>query len=137
MLSGDAGQSDDGVGIDADQASCGPDATTLVEVLEDGEGLLLRQMAVEQGRALALGEAVFAGAAVEQADVVLFAVAGADREIAGVAAGVEGAVGVLAAEAREVVHAGNRSGQKGSDEVREYKPDVAPILRCSPARGSI
>jgi hypothetical protein len=57
MLSGDAGQSAGRVGIDADEASGGADAAALVEVLEHGEGLLLGEMAVEQGRALALGEA--------------------------------------------------------------------------------
>ncbi len=107
MPAGDAGQSADGVGIDADQAPGGTDAAALVEVLEHGEGLLLGEMGVEQGRALALGEAVFARLAVEQSDVVLFAVASADRESAGIAAGVEGALGILAAEAREVVHAGD------------------------------
>jgi hypothetical protein len=137
MLSGDAGQSDDGVAIDADQSSGGSDAAALVEVLEHGEGLLLGEMAVGQGRALALGEAALAGAAVEQADVVLLAVARADGEIARVAPGVEGALGVLAAEAREVVHAGDRSGSRGADEVRGYKPDAAPILRCSPAKCSV
>jgi hypothetical protein len=70
-------------------------------------------MAVEEGRALALGEAALAGVAVEQADVVLLPVAGADREIAGIAAGVEGALGVLTAKAREVVHAEHRSEQRG------------------------
>ena len=90
--------------MDADQASGLADAAALVEVLEHGEGLLLGEMAVEQGRALALGEAGLAGVAVEQADVVLLAVAVADREVAGVASAVEGAVGVLAAEASEVVH---------------------------------
>jgi len=86
-LSDDAGQSSDGVGIDADQAPGGSDAAALVEVLEHGEGLLLGEMAVEQGRALALGEAVFAGLAVEQPDVVLLTVAGADGEVAGIAPG--------------------------------------------------
>jgi hypothetical protein len=107
MLSDHAGQSPDGVGIDADQASGGADATALVEVLEHGEGLRLGEMAVEQGRALALGEAVLAGLAVEKSDVVLLAVAGADREIAGVTDAVEGTLGVLTAEACEVVHAGD------------------------------
>jgi hypothetical protein len=77
MLSSDAGQSDDGIGIDADQASGGADAAALVEVLEHGESLLLGEMAVEQGRALTLGETILAGLAVEQPDVVLFAVTGA------------------------------------------------------------
>src|SRR4051812_7445418 len=137
MLSGDAGQSDDGVAIDADQPSGGADAAALIEVLEHGEGLLLGEMAVEQGRALALGEAVLAGLAVEQPDVILLAVAGADREIAGVTAPVEGALGILTAEAREVVHAGDRSERRRSDEVRGYKPDVAHILRCSPVQCSV
>jgi hypothetical protein len=105
MLSDHAGQSSDGVGIDADQAPGGTNAATLVEVLKHGEGLLRGEMGVEQGRALALGEAVFAGVAVEQADVILFAVTGADREITGIAPTVAGANGVLAAEAIEVVHA--------------------------------
>jgi hypothetical protein len=137
VLSGDAGQSADGVGIDADETSGGTDAATLVEVLEDGEGLLLREMGVEQGRALTLGEAVFAGVAVEQSDVVLLAVAGADREIAGVAMTVEVALGVLTAETREVLHAKDRSERSRSDEVRGYRPDVAHILRCSPAQCSV
>jgi hypothetical protein len=107
MMTGDAGQSADGVGIDADQASGLADAAAFVEMLKHGESLLLGEMAVEQGCALALGEPILAGVAVEQADVVLRAVAGADREIAGVTAGVEGALGVLTAEAREVVHAGD------------------------------
>jgi hypothetical protein len=107
MLTGDAGQATDRVLIDADQAAGGADAAALVEVPEDGEGLLLGEMAVEQGRPLALGEAALTRPAVEQADVVPLAVAGADREVAGGAAGVEGAVGVLTAEAREVVHAGD------------------------------
>ena len=107
MSSDQAGQASDGVGIDADQASGGANATALVEVLEHGEGLFFGEMAVEQGRALALGEAVLAGLAVEKSDVALIAVAGTDREIAGVTSAVEGALGVLTAEAREVVHAGD------------------------------
>src|SRR4051812_33992909 len=105
MLSDDSGQSSDGVGIDADQASGASDTTALVEVLEHGESRLFREVAVEQSRALALGEAVLAGLAVEQSDVALLAIAGADREVPGVARAVEGALGVLTAEACEVVHA--------------------------------
>jgi hypothetical protein len=137
MLSGDAGQATDRVLIDADEAPGGSDAAALVEVLEHGQCLLRGEMAMEQGRPLALREAALARLAVKQSDVVLLAVAVADREIAGVAAGVEGAVGVLTAEAREVVHAGDRAEQRGSEEVKGSRPDVAPILRCSPAQGSI
>jgi len=107
MLSGDAGQSTDGVGIDADQAPGGADATALVEVPEHVECLFLREVAVEQGRSLALGETILAHLAVEQPDVVLLAVAGAGREVTGVTRAVESAVGILATEAREVVHGGH------------------------------
>jgi hypothetical protein len=137
MLSDDAGQTPDGVGIDADQASGASDATALVEVLEHGEGLFFREVAVEQGRALAFGEAVLAHFAVEQSDVVLLAVAGADREVTGVTGAVQGALRVLTAEACEVVHAGDRSEPRRFDEVRGDEPDVAHILRCSPVQCSV
>jgi hypothetical protein len=137
MLPGPAGQSDDGVAMDPDEASGRPDAAPLVEVVQDGEGLVLGQMGVEQGRTFAFGEAVLAGLAVEEADVVLFAVAGADGEVAGVAETGGGAVGVLTAEAREVVHAEGRSGSRGSKAVRGHKSDAAPILRSSPTQCSI
>jgi len=41
MRSGAAGQSDNGVTMDPDEASGGPDAAPLVEVVQDGEGLVL------------------------------------------------------------------------------------------------
>jgi hypothetical protein len=104
VLSSQSRQADDGIGVDLDQASGLSDAATLGEVLEDGAGLLVGQMGVEQGRALALGEAVLAGVAVEQADVVCFAIAVANGEVCGVALAEEGTIGILAAEACEVVH---------------------------------
>jgi hypothetical protein len=137
MLSDDAGQASDGVGIDADQTPGAADTTALVEVLEDSEGPFFGEVAVEQGRALAFGEAVLARLAVEQSDVVLLAVAGAGREITGVTDAVQGAFRVLTAETREVVHAGDRSEPRRFDEVRGDKPDVAHILRCSPVQCSV
>jgi hypothetical protein len=104
VIAGGAGQPDDGIAMGADQAAGLADAVALGEVVEDGRGLLLGQAAVEQRGALALGEAGLAGLTVEQPDVVILAVAVADGEVAGVAAAVEGAFGILAAEAREVVH---------------------------------
>jgi hypothetical protein len=137
MSSGDAGQSADGVGIDADQASGGANATALVEVPEHVECLFFWEMAVEQGRPLALGESILACLAVEQPDVVLLAVAGAGREVTGVTRAVEGAVGVLATEAREVVHGGHRSEPRRSEEVKRHKPGVALILRSLPPPCSV
>jgi hypothetical protein len=104
VLSGQFRQADDRIAVDLDQASGLSDAAALGEMLEDGAGLLVGQMGMKQGRAPAFGEAVLAGVTVEQADVVVLAVAGADREISGVASAVEGAIELLAAEASEVVH---------------------------------
>jgi hypothetical protein len=137
MLSDNTGQASDRVGIDTDQASGGADTAALVEVLEHGEGLFFGEVAVEQGRALTFGEAVLAELAVEQSDVVLLAVAGADREVPSVTLTVEGAFGVLTAEACEVVHARDRSEQRKFDEVRGDEPDLAHILRCSSDQCSV
>jgi hypothetical protein len=56
MLSGDPGESYDGVAVNADEAPGGSHAAALMEVLEDREGLVFGQMAAVQRRALALGE---------------------------------------------------------------------------------
>jgi hypothetical protein len=72
-------------------------------VVEDGDGRLIGESAAVQGRALALGEASAAGVAVELTKLLELAVATADREVAGVALAVERTVGILAAEAGEVV----------------------------------
>jgi hypothetical protein len=104
MTAGGAGQSDHGVAVDADEPFGLADAAALVEVGEDGVRRLVGEPAVEQGRTLALGEAGLAGVAVEQPDVVPLAVAVADREVAGAAEAVQPAVGVVAAEASEIVH---------------------------------
>lgn len=104
MIAGGAGQPDDGVAMDADEAFSLADAVSLGQVMEHGAGRLVGEPAIEQRRPLALGEAGLAGVAVEQADVIPLAVAIADGEIPGVSSPVEGAVGILAAEAGEVVH---------------------------------
>jgi hypothetical protein len=77
-LSGDASQSDDCVTMNADEPSGGADAAVLVEVLEDGVGPLLGQMAAVERRALAFGEPGPAGVAVELAEPLLLAVVAAD-----------------------------------------------------------
>jgi hypothetical protein len=65
MGAGGAGQADHRVAVDADEPFGLADATTFIEVGEDGLRLLVGEPAVEQGRALALGEASLAGVAVE------------------------------------------------------------------------
>jgi RHS repeat-associated protein len=108
---GEQGQARDGVLADADQPGGLADAAAIGEVSEDGQELVLRQVGAEQGRALALGEAGAAGGAVQQAVLVVAAVAHADGEVSAVTPAVVGAVGVETAEAAEVVQ-GKRSYEK-------------------------
>jgi hypothetical protein len=86
--------------VDSDQASGLSNAAALGEVLKHGAGFLCGQVGVEKRRAFALGEAILADVAIEQPDVVLFAVAAANGEVSGIALAEQGAIGVLAAEAR-------------------------------------
>ena len=118
VSSGQFRQADDGIAVDVEEASGLSDAAAFGEVLEYGAGLLLGQVGVEKRRALALGEAILAGVAVEQPDVVLFAVAAAYGEVSGVASAVKGAMGILAAEACEVVHGWKTPGAPGRVGIR-------------------
>jgi hypothetical protein len=118
MFPGGAGESDDGVAVDADESSGGADAAPLVEVFEDSVGLLLGEVAAVQRRALTLGEAGAAAVAVELAELLVLAESAADREVAGVTLAVERTVRILAAEAREVVHGVGWHGMPGRDETR-------------------
>lgn len=104
MVAGPQGVAHDGVLIDTGQACGLADAAAVLEVLEDGEGLVLREACGEQRGALALGEAALAGAADEHTALLARAVAEADAEVVPAAQAVVGAVGVVAAEAAEVVH---------------------------------
>lgn len=109
MTTRGTGQADDGVAVDADEPLGLSDAAAVVEVGEDGTGLLVGEPAIKKGRALAFGEA---GLAIEQTDMFLLAVAVADREVAGTAWAVQRAVGVMRAEASEIVHGGEPSSQE-------------------------
>jgi hypothetical protein len=127
-------QADDGIGADVNEASGLSNAAAFAEVVEHGAGLLLRQMGVKQGRALALGEARLAAIAVEQSDVVLRAVAGADGEISRVALAEEGAIGFLTAEAREIVHgtgAPRRLEREGIRDWDENASGITTLIPCS------
>ena len=101
---GQARQAHDGVAMHAGEPFGLPDPIALDHVLQDREGFVLRQARVEQRCALAFGEACLAGVAVEQPDLLMFAVAVTNREVAGAALAVEGTSRILAAEPREVVH---------------------------------
>ena len=104
MLSGPAGQTGDGVAVDADEAAGLPGTVALGQVSEHRTSLVLGQVRAEQWSAFAFGEAVFAGPAVKQANVILLAEAAADSKVACTTLPVKRAVGVQATEAREIAH---------------------------------
>jgi hypothetical protein len=81
MGAGAQGVANDGVFIDARQAGALADATAILEVGKDGDGLVFGEPGGEQGGALAFGEARLAGAADEQAALLARAVAEADAEV--------------------------------------------------------
>ena len=100
---------DDRIGGDADEPGGGPHAVAIGQMSEDREGLVRGQLGAEQGCALAFGEPVAAGAAIQQPDVLVLAVAGADRQVAEATLAMIATVGVLAAEAGEVLVHGSTS----------------------------
>ena len=97
--------------MDPDEPLGLSNAATVVEVGEDGASLLVGEPAIEEGRALAFGEAFLASAAGEHA-ALLRAVAEGDAEVVQAAFAVVGALGVLAAEVAEVVHGANLRGER-------------------------
>jgi hypothetical protein len=103
MASGQPAVADHGVGGHADKSSGGPHAAAIGDVLEQGDGLVLGQLRSEEGRASAFGEPVAAGAAVQEPDVLVLAVAGADRQVVEATLAEVGATLVLAAEMGKVL----------------------------------
>jgi len=99
-----AGVSGHGVAVDAHEPLGLTDPAALGDVPEHGRGLLLGQMGMEQRRALALGEAIAAGATAEEADRVALAVMAADGEVFSATDAMIGALGIQAAEPGEVIH---------------------------------
>ena len=98
VLAGNQGQPDDGVLVDTDQAAGLADAATFLPMLEDREGFVVGKFgAIERG-ALAFGEAFLAGAAGQDAALLVGSVAEADTQVVATALTVVGTVGVLAAE---------------------------------------
>jgi hypothetical protein len=104
VLAGDPAQAADRAAIDLAEAASLSDAAPFGDVLQDRLNLLRRQSRVEQGRALAFGEAILAGPAAEHASGLLRAIATGHREISGSPLAMFRAVGIQTAEAREVVH---------------------------------
>jgi len=114
VLAGDQGQSHHGVLVDSDQATGLPHPTTLLQMLEHGQGFVIGEFAAVQGRAFALREAFLTGAAGEDTAFLVGAVVEADAEVVQSAAAVVRALRILAAEGFQVVHGGSsRSKLRG------------------------
>jgi hypothetical protein len=100
------GIANDGVLIHAGQAAGLTDATAFVEVGEDVKDLVVGESGVEERSALAFRETVLASTASEHAAFV-WAIAEGDAEVVTTAAAVVRALGVLTAEAAQIVGHGN------------------------------
>jgi hypothetical protein len=100
----------DGLPIHADEPAGLSDAVALGDVVEDRDVLIRRQSGAEEGCPLSLGESGLAGPAAEHAASLRRTIAMGDGEVSGPPLAVLGAAGIQAAEAREVVHGGARSG---------------------------
>ena len=122
--------------MDADEAPGLANAVALGQVVEDRDGGRFGEVATIQWCALTLGEAGPAGVAVELAELLLFAVVAADREVAGVTFAVERTAGILAAETCEVVHEANWPSARGGDVFGTELRQSRLILRTIPRHGS-
>jgi hypothetical protein len=96
-----------GVLVHIDQAACGSGSATLAEVLQDGQSLVVGQAGVFQDGAFAFGEGMLAGAAIDQADASGLAAPAAEVEIFATPDTGLGALGILATEVFDRVHAGH------------------------------
>jgi hypothetical protein len=104
VLAGQPAQAADRVAIHAAEPPGLADAAALGDVLQDRFGPLRGEPGVEQGRPLPLGAPGLAGAASEHPTLLLGAVAAGHGQVSGPPLAVLGAVGIQAAEARQVVH---------------------------------
>jgi hypothetical protein len=109
---GEEGEADHRVFVDAAEAAGLADANALLEVGEDGDGLVLGEAGVEQRGAVAFAEAVLAGATGQTATLLVLAVAEGDAEVAVIAAAKVRAVGVVAAEVLQIVHGASYQKQE-------------------------
>lgn len=109
VRAGAGGVACDGVLIDAREPPGLSDPAPVGQVREDVEGFVVGQAGIEQGGALAFGEAVLAAAAVEEPPVLLTVIP-ADGEVAGAPHAILGTGGVLAAKAGQIVGPGARGG---------------------------
>ena len=107
----DHGQAGHRTLVDPDQAAGLAYPTTLVQVLQDREGLLLREFAAVQRRTLAFREAFLTGPTGQDPAFFVGPVPEANPQVVPAALAVVGAVRILAAEVFQVVHSASRRSQ--------------------------
>ena len=122
VLTGEDGQPNHRVLVDPDQAARLADAATLLEMLEDGEGLFLGELAAVERGALTLREALLAGATGEDPTLFAGSIPEADPQVVEAALAVVGAVGVLAAEGFQVIHEAFPWSQARGNVAEPLKP---------------
>jgi hypothetical protein len=104
VSTGHGGQPHHRVLVDPHQATGLADATIFLEVVQDGDGFVRGELAMEQGDPLALGEPLLTGAAGQHPPLTVRAITEANPQVVQAAAAVIGTGGVLAAEDFQVVH---------------------------------
>jgi hypothetical protein len=104
VFAGDPAVAADSAAIRLAEPSGLSDAAPLGDVLQDRFDFLLGEPRVEQRCPLPLGEAGLAGTTAEHASALVWPIAAGHGQISGSPFAMFGAVGIQAAEAREVVH---------------------------------
>jgi hypothetical protein len=104
VISGDSAQTADCAAIDTAKSSGLADATPLGDVVQDRLKRLRRKPGVEVRRPLPLGKTGLANAAPEHSPLLLGAVATGHGQISSPPLSMFRAIGIEAAEAREVIH---------------------------------
>jgi hypothetical protein len=113
MLSGEFGQAKDRIFVNTHEPSRLTNATALLQVTQNRDGLVVGKSCGEQRGALAFREAFLAGAACQNPQLVA-AIAKADTQVLEAALAIVSAVQVEAAESSEVVH-GHGPSRKSRD----------------------
>ncbi len=116
-MSREFGQANNRIFVNTHEPSRLANATALLQVTQNRDGLVLEKFCGEERGALAFGEAFLAGAAGQNPQLVA-AIAKADTQVLEAALAIVGAVGVEAAESCEVVH-GHGPSRKKSGSTRQ------------------
>jgi hypothetical protein len=104
VLTGQAGQANDGVAMDAHQACGGADATSFLEMAEDRHDGVVGELGAEEGGPSVLREGLLANVAAEESVLASLSEAVVDREVSGIALTEGRTPGVGTAEPGEVFH---------------------------------